>query len=169
MHESMVDLNLNMWTIFFTLFNSLVLFLTLKKLLFVPVMDFIEKRRSIIAKEIETADNLKMEASALKEEYNKRLVGIEDEKKAIIDEARRMSSYIHEKSRKEAEGEKERILRSAETEKNHLYEKAKEDLKRETALISIGIAEEILKKKIEKKDNEQILESILNELSDVKV
>lgn len=169
MQESMVDLNLNLWTIFFTLFNALVLFLILKKLLFVPVMGFIEQRKSIIAEEIQNADNLKAEANALKEEYDKRLVGIEDEKKVIIDEARKMGSYIHEKSRKEAEREKERILKSAETERDHLYEKAKEDLKKETALISIGIAEEILKKKIDMKDNEQILESILHDLSDIKV
>jgi F-type H+-transporting ATPase subunit b len=165
----MVDLNLNLWTIGFTLFNALVLYLILKKLLFAPVMDYIEQRRLIIQNEIEAADNMRAEADALKEEYNKRLVGIEEEKKAIIDEARRMSSYIHEKSRKEAEKEKERILKSAETERGHLYEKARQDLRKETALISIDIAEEILKKKIDQKDNEQILESILSELSDIKV
>ena len=169
MQESMVDLNLNLWTIGFTLFNALVLYLILKKLLFAPVMDYIEQRRLSIQNEIEAADNMKAEADALKEEYNKRLVGIEEEKKAIIDEARRMSSYIHEKGRKEAEKEKERILKSAETERGHLYEKARQDLRKETALISIDIAEEILKKKIDQKDNEQILESILSELSDIKV
>lgn len=169
MHESIVDLNLNMWTIVFTLFNAVVLYLILKKLLFVPVMDFIEQRRINIQNEIEAADNMKVEADALKEEYNNRLAGIEEEKKVIIDEARRMSSYIHEKSRKEAEKEKERILKSAETERGHLYEKARQDLRKETALISIDIAEEILKKKIDIKDNEQILEDILKEISDIKV
>lgn len=169
MQESMVDLNLNLWTIGFTIFNAIVLFLIMRKLLFAPVMSFIESRKKFIQSEIENADNLKHEAAVLKDEYDNRLAGIEDEKRKIIEEARKMSSYMHEKSRKEAEGEKERILRSAETEREHLYEKAKEDLKRETALISIGIAEEILKKKIDKNDNERILEGILDELSDVKV
>jgi len=169
MNESMVDLNLNMWTIGFTIFNAIVLFLIMRKLLFAPVMDFIESRKSFIQGELENADNLKHEAAALRDEYDSKLAGIEDEKRIIIEEARKMSSYMQEKSRKESEGEKERILRSAETERNHLYEKAKEDLKRETALISIGIAEEILKKKIDTKANEQILEGILNELSDIKV
>jgi F-type H+-transporting ATPase subunit b len=158
-----------MWTIVLTLFNALVLFLILKRLLFTPVISFIEQRRSNIQNEITVADNLRIEANALKEEYDKRLVGIDDEKKAIIDEARRMSGYIHEKSRKDAEKEKERILKSAETERGHMYEKAKEDLKKETALLSIGIAEEILKKKIDCKDNEQILDDILTELSGLKV
>ena len=169
MHEIVVDLNLNLWTILFTLFNAVVLFLILKKFLFVPVMNFIEQRKGSIQNEIESADNMKFEANALKDEYDKRLVGVEEEKKAIIDEARRMSSYIQEKSRKEAETEKERILKSAETERHHMYEKARQDLRHETALISIDIAEEILKKKIDIKDNEQILDSILKELSDIKV
>lgn len=169
MQESMVDLNLNMWTIFFTLFNAVVLYLILRWLLFTPVMSFIEKRKSTIQNEITTAGNLRIEANALKEEYGKRLANIDEEKKEIIDEARKMSSYIYDKSKKEAEKEKDRILKSAETERIHLYEKAKEDLKKDTALLSIDIAEEILRKKIDRDANKQILDSIINELSDVKV
>lgn len=169
MHESIVDLNLNMWTIFFTLFNSTVLYLILKKLLFTPVMNFIEQRKSAIQNEFAAAELVKNEADTLKEEYSKRLAGIEDEKKAVIDEARRLSSYIHEKSRKEAEKEKDRILKSAEIERRHLYEKAMDDLKKETAVLSVGIAEKILKEKIDVNANKKILDSILDELSDVKV
>lgn len=169
MNESIVDLNLNLWTIGFTIFNAIVLFLILRKLLFTPVMNFIESRKSFIQSEIENADNLKHEAAVLRDEYDNRLAGIEDEKKKIIEEARKMSSYMQEKSRKDAELEKDRILKSAETERSHLYEKAKEDLRKETAILSVDIAEEILKKKIDKKDNEQILEDILGELSDIKV
>ena len=169
MQESLVDLNLNMWTIIFTLFNAVVLYLILRRLLFTPVMNFIEQRRSTIQNEIAIASNMKVEAGALKDEYSNRLANIDEEKKTIMDEARKMSSYLYEKSKKEAEKEKEKILKSAETERSHLYEKAKEDLKKETALLSIDIAEEILRKKIDSKDNEQILDSIINELSNVKV
>ncbi|HYE09512.1 MAG TPA: F0F1 ATP synthase subunit B [Patescibacteria group bacterium] len=169
MHESIVDLNLNMWTIFFTLFNAMVLYIILRRLLFLPVMNFIDQRKSTIMNEIAIADNLKSEAHALRDEYNNRLADIDGEKKVIIDEARKMSGYIYEKGKKEAEKEKERILKSAETERKHLYEKAREDLKKETAIISIDIAEEILKKKIDSSANRQILDSIIDELSNVKV
>lgn len=169
MHESIVDLNLNMWTIIFTLFNAVVLYLILKRLVFSSVMNFIEQRKSSIRNEIASADNLKVEASTLKEEYEKKLANIEDEKKAIIDETRKMSGYLYEKSKKEAEKEKGRILKSAETERSLLYKKAMEDLKKETTLLSIDIAEEILKKKIDSSTDKQILDSIMNELSDVKV
>jgi F-type H+-transporting ATPase subunit b len=158
-----------MWTIIFTLFNAVVLYLALGKLLFKPVMGIIEQRRSNIQNDLATADNLKIEAGAIKEEYGKKLANIDDEKKTIIDEARKMSNYIYDKSKKEAEKEKEKILKSAETERNHLYEKTKEDLKKETALISIDIAEEILKKKIDLDTNKQMLDSIIDELSNVKV
>lgn len=169
MHESIVDLNLNLWTIFFTLFNAMVLYLILRRLLFTTVMNFIEQRKSTIQNELATADGMKNEAHALRDEYASRLANIENEKKAIIDEARKMSSFINEKSRKEAEKEKERILKSAETERKHLYEKAKDDLKKETALLSVDIAEEILRKKIDVNANKQILDSIIDELSNVKV
>lgn len=169
MSESIVDLNLNLWTIVFTLFNAVVLYLILGRLLFKPVMAIIEQRRSTIQNDLVTADSLKVEAGALKEEYGKKLANIDDEKKTIIDEARKMSNYIYDKSKKEAENEKDRILKSAEIERHHLYEKTKEDLKKETALISIDIAEEILKKKIDMDSNKQMLDSIIDELSNVKV
>lgn len=169
MNESIVDLNVNLWTIGFTIFNAIVLFLIMRKLLFTPVMNFIESRKNFIQGEIENADHLKHEAAALRDEYDNRLAGIEDEKRKIIEEARKMSSYMQEKTRKDAELEKERILKSAEIERSHLYEKAKQDLRKETAILSVDIAEEILRKKIDNKDNEQILEDILGELSDIKV
>jgi F-type H+-transporting ATPase subunit b len=169
MHENIVDLNLNAWTIFFTLFNAMVLYLILRRFLFVPVMNFIEQRKSAIQNEITITDNLKSEAYALKDEYANRLSNIDSEKKEIIDEARKMGGFIYEKSKKEAEKEKERILKSAETERKHLYEKAREDLKKETAVLSVDIAEEILKKKIDSNANRQILDSIMDELSNVKV
>ncbi|HYE84630.1 MAG TPA: F0F1 ATP synthase subunit B [Clostridia bacterium] len=169
MHESIVDLNLNMWTIIFTLFNAVVLYLILKRLLFTTVMNFIEQRKSTIRNEIASAQNLKAEAGSLKEEYENKLANIDEEKRAVIDEARKMGSFMYEKSRKDAEKEKDRILKSAEKERNLMFEKAKEDLKRDTALLSIDIAEEILKEKIDRDADKQILDRILKELSDVKV
>ncbi|MGE5630961.1 MAG: F0F1 ATP synthase subunit B [Caulobacteraceae bacterium] len=169
MNESIVDLNLNMWTVFFTLFNAVVLYLILRKLLFAPVKNFMDQRRDAIADEFKKAGSLKDEAGALKGLYEGKLANIEDEKKEILDEARKMGSYVYEKSKKEAEKEKERILKSAEIEKRHMYDKAKEDLKKETALMSIGIAEGILKKEIDSKTNEHILEMLLDDISKVKV
>lgn len=169
MHGNVVDLNLNMWTIIFTLFNALTLFIFLRFLLFKPVMKFIEDRKAAIRNEFETADQVKNEAFSLKEQYEHKLAGINGEKKAIIDEAREMSGFIMEKGKLEAEQEKTRILKNAETEKKLMYEKAKEQLKKETVLLSVGIAEEILKKEIDKNTHELLINKTIDELSEVKV
>ncbi len=169
MHGNVVDLNLNMWTIVFTLFNALVLFIIMRFLLFKPVMKFIEDRKAAIRKEFDTADQVKHEAVSLKEQYENRLAGIQDEKKAIIEEAREISSFILEKGKQEAEYEKTRILRNAEKERKLMYEKTKEQLKTETVLLSVGIAEEIMKKEIDGNTHEKLINRMIEELSEVKV
>lgn len=60
--------------------NVLVLVWLLKRFLYRPVMAVIEERKSAIAKTVADASRLQNEASALKEQYDKRLVGWEQER-----------------------------------------------------------------------------------------
>jgi F-type H+-transporting ATPase subunit b len=60
--------------------NVLVLVWLLKRFLYRPVMTVIEERKSAIAKTVADASRLQNEASALKEQYDRRLVGWEQER-----------------------------------------------------------------------------------------
>jgi F-type H+-transporting ATPase subunit b len=57
-------------TFFFQIFNTFVLFLILKKLLFEPVTEFMENREKEIAAEIKNAEGKNLEAEKLKEKYS---------------------------------------------------------------------------------------------------
>ena len=60
--------------------NVLVLVWLLKRFLYRPVMTVIEERKVAIAKTVAEATRLQNEASALKEQYDRRLVGWEQER-----------------------------------------------------------------------------------------
>lgn len=60
--------------------NVLVLVWLLKRFLYRPVMNVIEERKAAIAKTVADASRLQHEASALKEQYDRRLVGWEQER-----------------------------------------------------------------------------------------
>ena len=66
-------LSLEPWTLFWTVFNVLVLFLAMKKFLLKPVMGVIEKREAMIRQQFDEAENAKNQAQAMKEAYTKQL------------------------------------------------------------------------------------------------
>lgn len=69
------------WTTFLLeIVNVLVLVWLLKRFLYRPVMAVIEERRAAVAKTVADATRLQDEAGALKEQYDKRLVGWEHER-----------------------------------------------------------------------------------------
>lgn len=169
MEGNIVDLNIKLWTILFVWFNCVVLFLVMRWLLFKPVKAFMDGRKNTIQKEFESAENAKKTAYEFKTQYEGKMAGINEEKKKIIDEARKMGNFIYEQSREEAEKEKTRIITNAEKEKVIIFEKAKEQLKRETAELSVAIAQEILKREINAENHKTLVNEIIDELPKVKV
>lgn len=169
MEGNIVDLNIKLWTILFVWFNCVVLFLVMRWLLFKPVKAFMDGRKNTIQKEFESAENAKKTAHEFKTQYEGKMAGINEEKKKIIDEARKMGNFIYEQSREEAEKEKTRIITNAEKEKVIIFEKAKEQLKRETAELSVAIAQEILKREINAENHKTLVNEIIDELPKVKV
>lgn len=169
MEESLVDLNFRLWTIGFTLFNALVLFWIMRKLLFKPVADFIENRKATIRKQVDEADALKKQAGDLKSNYESRLANIHEEKIAIINDAHKRGDELYQKMKEDADKERERILKSAENEKNLMAAKAREELRNEAVNLSVNIAEALIKKEINTDTNKQIIDSIVKDLSAMKV
>jgi F-type H+-transporting ATPase subunit b len=140
----------NIWTFIFQLINFVVLLLLLRRLLYRPVKEIMEKRRAAVRKTLEDAEKTKQEASSLKEEYEK--------KKTEID---RLREDVLDKAEEEAETRRKEILRKAEEEAKVLFQKERARLDFE-------------KKKIESELKENIVDtslsfsaSILSGLSDI--
>ena len=65
-------LSLNVWNLLFTVINVLVLYLLMKKFLFKPVLAVLEKRKEMIASNMEEARKSQQEAEELKTDYEER-------------------------------------------------------------------------------------------------
>lgn len=135
----------DIWTFLFQIVNFAVLLFILKRLLFKPVREIMEKRRRKIEGALREADNKKAEAEKLREELEEELRSrkklrqdAEAGMRAEIDEQRRI---LVEAAKTEAEktAEKERAV--FETEKKKLVSDF-----REKAVEAVSIyAENILK------------------------
>ena len=61
------------WELLFQIINTVILFLVLKKLLFKPVLNIIEKRENMIQDDLATGAKAKNEGIALKKEYEEKV------------------------------------------------------------------------------------------------
>jgi F-type H+-transporting ATPase subunit b len=104
----------NIWTFLFQLINFLVLLFILKRLLYRPVHDIMEKRRGIIDKNMQDAEKIREEAVGLKKEYEEKIAGLAEER-----------AREHEKMQKEMADERSRLLAKAGEEARVLIEKEK--------------------------------------------
>jgi F-type H+-transporting ATPase subunit b len=102
----------DIWTFLFQIINFVVLLFILKRLLYKPIREIMEKRRGIIQKNVEDAEKTKMEAEDLKRKY-------EEE----IDKLKDVRTQTFEKLQEEVEIERKRLMGRAEEEAGKIIEK----------------------------------------------
>lgn len=140
----------------------LIVFFTLRKLAWKPVLDSLEARRAKIRGEFESIEAAKKEIEALKAEYAASLQKIEDQARAklqeAIDEGRRISREIQEKARLESQATFEKAKENLAIE----VAKARISLRRDIAEIALDASEKVLREKMsdDKKQQEKILSII---------
>lgn len=138
-------LSLNPWTLFWTVFNVLVLFLALKKFLIKPVMEIIEKRDSLIKQQFDEANNAKLQAEAMKKEYEKQLETVQAQAAEIITVARARAEEEHNQVIAQTQKESQRMLEQARSDIKYEREQAKQELKSQIAEIAMLAARKIVK------------------------
>jgi len=91
----------NIWTFLFQTINFIVLLFILKRLLFRPVRDILQKRRDLVRESLEKVELAQKEAQALKEEQQAEMDKLAELKVRMIDEMR--ASVLEEKKKLMAE------------------------------------------------------------------
>lgn len=141
--------------------NFLILVVILVKFLNKPLKDYLRQRRELIEKSIKEAQEAKEIAMRALAEVEERLKVKDKEIEEIISSAR--SSGEREKERLIEEGEKlkVKILEQARTNIEYELKKAKETIKAEAVEAAMQLAEEKIKTRMTKDDQERLLQESL--------
>jgi F-type H+-transporting ATPase subunit b len=91
----------NIWTFLFQTINFIVLLFILKRLLFKPVREILQKRRDLVRESLEKVELTQKEAQALKEEQQAEMNKLAELKVRMIDEMR--ANVLEEKKKLLAE------------------------------------------------------------------
>jgi F-type H+-transporting ATPase subunit b len=135
----------------------------LKRYVFGPVGQAIEKRRNEIAKSIEEAERSRDEATALLEDYKTRLAEARREADALRDQGRKEGERQAQEIVTNAHGQRDRLLSDAETQIQAEARAAASGLRDEVAAIALMAAEKVSRRSLDDDDHRRLIEEALEE------
>jgi F-type H+-transporting ATPase subunit b len=127
------------YNLVFTIINLIFLYLLMKKFLFERVNNIIAKRQEEADKQLADASARQEEAESLKSHYETAMISIDQEKKDLLQEARKKAdaeyhrivnvatdeaAHIKQNASVEAEKNKDRIIQQAESQRTKILKQA---------------------------------------------
>ncbi len=152
------------WNILWVVINLLILFLLLKKFLFGPVTQMMDKREQLIKDDLDNAANAKAEADKLKTDYEDTLKNAHNEAIEITNKAKENAAKECDMMIADAREESAKILKDAEIAAANQKAKALDSAKVEIADLAVLAAAKVLKKNTDEKSDKQIAEGFLSEV-----
>ena len=132
------------WGLIWTIINLIVLYLLLKKFLIGPLLGIMEKRKTLIAQQLENARTTEGKANELKGQYEMAISGAKSESAQIIEEANADARTLTERTVREANEQAARILESARKTAEQETENALAGAKSEIAGLAVEAAKKML-------------------------
>lgn len=156
------------WSFWFQIVNTIILFLILKKLLFKPVSEFMEKRRNEIAGSIKEAEMKNEEAEKYKSEYMNKIEASQEEGRQIVKEAAKRAEDRASEIIKAAEKEAKEIKERANVEIEREREKAINALKDEIASIAMLAASKVIEEDLNEKKHNTLVRKFIDEVGETR-
>ncbi len=161
----LVELNYNM---LFQLTNTLVMFLFLRKLLFKPVTEFVQKRQDAIENTIREAEQKNQDSEALRIQLNQKLASADEEGRHIIREAAIRAEARAAEIIKEAQADIVHLKATAEQDMERERQKALNALKDEIAHLTILAASKIVERDIDESAHRAYIQQFIDGVGDSK-
>ncbi len=162
--ESFVGVNL--WTMLFAWINLLILYLFLKKILFVPIKNMIDSRQKEIDDMYSDAETSRTQADALKADYEERLEHASEESEQILKNAVRKAQLREEEILKEASAKAARTLERAAEQVELEKKRAVNEVKNEVSDMAVGIAAAIIERDVSEEEHKALIDEFISNMGD---
>ncbi len=157
-------ISVNIWQIIISLANLLILFLVLKKFLYKPVRETLDKRQREVDEVYSLAKAALDDANTEREAYEQKLLGADAECSELIQAAQQSARQRGSSIIAEAEEKAEGIMRRAENEIELAKGEAEASMKKEIATLSVQLAEKLLEREINAEDHRELIDSFISDI-----
>lgn len=150
---------------FIQIASTLLLFLVIRFFFWNNITDYLDKRKNAMANEFEEAKQANSEAQTLKISASEELNEVRLSAKGIVDDAKNRGEAERSDIITKAKSEATQVMQNAQKEIESEVIKARESIKEEIATVAILIAEKVIKKEIDKQQQNDIIKQITNEVA----
>ncbi len=158
-------MNLSLLTLIIQIVSFLILVGVLTKVLYRPLLDFLDKRSKKVQ---DILDDAKRERKQAEDELKKSEERLKKTKEDIL--------KLKELAELQADEHKQKIIQDAEKEARDIrirsredierqIKEVKEEIKKEIGTLAVSIAEKILDKEIKEEDHKRLIEESIKDLS----
>ena len=155
------------WTFVAQICNLFIQMYLIKRFLFKPVHERLEKRRAAADAEIIQAEETKAKAEAIRAEYERNMQDARQKANEILDSARNTAAIQSEKILKEAQDQTFAMKNKAEKEIAQEKKKAVNEVKGEIGDMAVEIAAKVIEREINEKDHEKLIDECISNVGEV--
>ena len=157
----MVDINA---TLIAQILNFLVLLAILAKFAYKPLLKAMDDRRNRIINDLDSAEQTRLDAEALKEQYAEQLAGARQEATEIVNKANQIAQNLHDELVEQARVEQEALLANAKERIEQEKQQAVLDIRSEVIKLSTLIAGKIVNQKLNSDNDQKLVANIADEV-----
>jgi len=157
-------LAINPGLIFWTAVTFVILLLLLKRFVWGPILDAVDRREQSLKMMFDNAEQSRKEAQELLERYEKQLGKAREEVNKIIEEGKSKAGKSADEIIAKARSEAFDILENAKVEIGRERDRAAAEIRQQVVTISLKAAERLIQKTLQERDHRQFIEQAITEI-----
>ena len=161
-------LDINPSTVIFAIINFCILVVGLKVFLYKPVCNMLDSRKEEVANNLNSAEEAKLEAQKLKDEYAAQLQNARSEAQDIINQAAKIGEQTKADIVNEAREEAARLTAKAQDEIAREKTEALNEIRNEIAALAVLAASKVVGKTIDVADHQNMVNNFVKEVGEAK-
>ena len=152
------------WTFVATILNLFIQVYLIKRFLFKPINEILEKRKAHADAEIQDATKAKEEAQAMKAEYEENMQNAKNKASEILTTAQKTAAIQSEEMLREASRQAAALKEKAEADIVQEKRKAVNELKDEIGGMAMEIAGKVIEREVNEKDHAKLIDDFISQV-----
>lgn len=149
------------WTFVAQICNLFIQVYLIKRFLFKPVNEMLEKRKALADAQIREAEKAKADADAIKTEYEQNMKEAKEKANEILTTAQRTAALQSEEVLKAAASQAAALKSKAESDIAQEKRKAVNEIKDEIGGIAVEIAGKVIEREISEEDHTKLIDEFI--------
>lgn len=154
------------WTFIAQICNLFIQVYLIKRFLFKPINQMLEKRKALADAEIQDAVKAKDEAQAMKAEYEQNMQAAKEKAGEILTTAQKTAAIQSEEMLREATSQAAAIKAKAESDIAQEKRKAVNEIKDEIGGMAMEIAGKVIEREISEEDHRKLIDEFISNVGE---